>query len=162
MRDTHLPDGCAVKDYTDKVNELLDLHLPHFVNIKLEGAQLSKAIVNFMPLALKQKSLDIIEQSEKDKTIDDYLSLVTVCTRRVDAATDAGLADARMQMVDGAAVWRYTDESEGRAGCSSRHLFSSGFEQGGSVRSGQGCQGCSYILTSISRGSGLQHTRIHQ
>ena len=28
----------AVKDYTDKVNELLDLHLPHFVNIKLEGS----------------------------------------------------------------------------------------------------------------------------
>ena len=43
--------------------------------------------------------MDILEQSEKDKTIDDYVSLVTVCARRVDAATDARLTDARMQMV---------------------------------------------------------------
>ena len=43
------------------------------------GTAVESNRVNFMPLALKQNWLDIIEQCEKDKPIDDYLELVQVC-----------------------------------------------------------------------------------
>ena len=48
MWDEFLPDGCAVQDFTDKVNRLVKDHVPHLER-PLAGAKLGGFIIRLMP-----------------------------------------------------------------------------------------------------------------
>ena len=99
MRDTTLADGCLSQDYTDKVNELLQTHLPHFRTVRLEGEVLTEALISFMPKSLQQQGVDILQQLRREGKQKDHVLATERCAFRVSSATDPGLVAARLNMV---------------------------------------------------------------
>ena len=55
MRDEQLPNGCSSQQYAQKVNKLMNDHLPHFKTINLSGVNLGNALIDFMPRAVTHK-----------------------------------------------------------------------------------------------------------
>lgn len=44
-----LPDHCSAEQYAKKINNLMEIHLPNFKKIRLEGRDLSEVYIDWMP-----------------------------------------------------------------------------------------------------------------
>ena len=60
IRDS-LPDGCTAREYGDKVQRLVNDHLPHLER-KLEGEALGKFLIRLMPRANASEGRDLIRR----------------------------------------------------------------------------------------------------
>ena len=62
MRDSPLPDKCASQDYSAKCTKLRRDHVPHFKVVRLEGEDMSLALIRFMPQCLSQAGTFLINE----------------------------------------------------------------------------------------------------
>ena len=62
MRDEQLPNGCSSQQYAQKVNKLMNDHLPHFKTINLSGVNLGNALIDFMPRAVAQEGRALVRE----------------------------------------------------------------------------------------------------
>ena len=67
-RDTSLPDGCSAQDFSDKVNMLMEQHIP-YCERKYEGEALSTYIIDLMPKAIESDKWALIDKLTAEKTL---------------------------------------------------------------------------------------------
>ena len=66
MRDESLADHCGVQDYQAKVVTLMEVHRPNFVNIVLNGTQLSDVYIKFLPSVNAQEGRTLRREVLRD------------------------------------------------------------------------------------------------
>jgi hypothetical protein len=96
LRDTKLPDKCSSEDFSAKVTRLLRDHLPHFKTVRLEGEDLSRAIINFMPQQLAGFGVKLEESLTTSGDLGDPLIVIGRCEALVAGACDPIHETARL------------------------------------------------------------------
>ena len=85
MRDNHLPDGCPIKDFTDKVNELKRDHVAHLER-PMTGEVLGKFVIRLMPKCNAAEGRALINRmragsgTPEADTLKDLSKVLKACT----------------------------------------------------------------------------------
>ena len=84
-RDSMLPDGCAVQDFSDKVNNLLKDHIPYGSHI-YDYDKLGLYILELLPAVNGAEKRQAIREMTADKTLGNTDSVLERCTEIVRAS----------------------------------------------------------------------------
>ena len=108
MNATQLPDHCSAEQYIKKVNTLLQVHLPNFTKISLNGASLSEVVIEWMPECLASDGRTLMRQlKERQAAIDALKSKIAVMADgAAKTATEAAMLTMPYGMDDYEAVLR--------------------------------------------------------
>ena len=83
MRDTQLPDGCAVSEFTAKVNSLIKDHAPYMTNGFKDQTSMNKFIVRLMPSVNAAEGRQLVRELENSGTMDDQKIVMRRCVEIV-------------------------------------------------------------------------------
>ena len=89
MRDEYLPDGCAVQDYSDKVNRLIKDHVPHLER-PLAGPKLGGFIIRLMPKCNAAEGRALHRELEAAGTLGAVSTVVRRCVEIVKSSQAPG------------------------------------------------------------------------
>ena len=79
MRDTQLADGCAVSEFTTKVNSLVKDHAPYMTNGFKDQTAMNKFIVRLMPAVNGAEGRQLVRELEAAGRMDDQKLVVRRC-----------------------------------------------------------------------------------
>ena len=98
MQGTKLPDRCTTDEFTEKWNRFIKDHLPHFVTIKMDEEQMARALVDFMPEALRREGQSLLrEYSARTDKYKDLPGLLSRCVELVGSDADPERENARFE-----------------------------------------------------------------
>ena len=89
MRDEYLADGCAVQDFSDKVNRLIKDHVPHLER-PLAGAKLGGFIIRLMPRCNAAEGRALHRELEAAGTLGTVPTVVRRCVEIVKSSQAPG------------------------------------------------------------------------